>query len=65
MKKVQLEKINLVKELSQENSDLVALPECSTFIYKEKANTLQKSKLQKDSFQFMKFRLPKLMVLIS
>ena len=46
-----IEKINnLVKEAVSRNSDLVALPECSTFIYKEKANTLQKSKLQKDSF---------------
>ena len=33
-----IEKINnLVKEAVSRNSDLVALPECSTFIYKEKA----------------------------
>ena len=41
---------NLVKEAVSRNSDLVALPECSTFICKEKENTLQKSRIQKDSF---------------
>ncbi len=48
--KATLQKISeLIREASDQNSDLIALPECSTFIFKNKENTIQNASFENES----------------